>query len=184
MGRRAFYAAPQRIAGTIAACSNHGRAVGGAFPAKHQSPLLWRLSTTVDRAFRKGGGGLTGQPSSLPWPCVIRHLRWRLGKLLIASIVLAFVPLQASLNRTRPGCATKEDAVGLQGIDPRIIEALEGASSSQLHQLKALIEGMLADPRRGIAARANLHLGQPVHFVDYATLRCAAARSFIFAPTT
>lgn len=115
---------------------------------------------------------------------MIRHLRWRLGKLLIASIVLAFVPLLASLNRTRPGCATKEDAVGLQGIDPRIIEALEGASSLQLYQLKALIESMLADPRRGIAARANLHLGQPVHFVDSATLRCAAARSFIFAPTT
>lgn len=37
----------------------------------------------------------------------------------------------------------------------------------QFYQLKALIEGMLADPRRGIAARANLHLGQPVHFVDF-----------------
>ena len=40
-----------------------------------------------------------------------------------------------------------------------MIEALEGASSLQLYQLKALIEGMLADPRRGIAARAGLHLG-------------------------
>ncbi|MDP9933661.1 hypothetical protein [Variovorax paradoxus] len=55
----------------------------------------------------------------------------------------------------------------LQGIDPRMTEALEGASSLQLFQLKALIEGMLADPRRGIAARANLHLGQPVQFVDF-----------------
>ena len=55
----------------------------------------------------------------------------------------------------------------LQGIDPRMIEALECASSLQLFQLKALIEGMLADPRRGIAARANLHLGQPVQFVDF-----------------
>ena len=55
----------------------------------------------------------------------------------------------------------------LQGTDPRMIEALEGASSLQLFQLKALIEGMLADPRRGIAARANLHLGQPVQFVDF-----------------
>ena len=54
-----------------------------------------------------------------------------------------------------------------QGTDPRMIEALEGASSLQLYQLKALIEGMLADPRRGIAARANLHLGQPVQFVDF-----------------
>ena len=55
----------------------------------------------------------------------------------------------------------------LQGTDPRMIEALEGASSLQLYQLKALIEGMLSDPRRGIAARASLHLGQPVQFVDF-----------------
>ena len=48
-----------------------------------------------------------------------------------------------------------------------MIEALAGASSLQLYQLKALIEGMLADPRRGIAARASLHLGQPVQFVDF-----------------
>ena len=57
--------------------------------------------------------------------------------------------------------------VNLQGPDPRMIEALEGASSLQLYQLKALIEGMLGDPRRGIAARAKLHLGQPVQFVDF-----------------
>mgnify|MGYP006202990499 CR=1 FL=1 len=54
-----------------------------------------------------------------------------------------------------------------QATDPRMIEALEGASSLQLYRLKALIEGMLADPRRGIAARASLHLGQPVQFVDF-----------------
>lgn len=54
-----------------------------------------------------------------------------------------------------------------QGIDPRMIEALEGASSLQLYQLKAVIDTLLADPRRSIAARANLHLGQPVQFVDF-----------------
>ena len=54
-----------------------------------------------------------------------------------------------------------------QATDPPMIEALEGASSLQLYQLKALIEGMLADPRRGIAARASLHLGQAVQFVDF-----------------
>lgn len=48
-----------------------------------------------------------------------------------------------------------------------MIEALESASSLQLYQLKAIIEGMLADPRRGIAARAKLHLGQTVEFVDF-----------------
>lgn len=54
-----------------------------------------------------------------------------------------------------------------QATDPRMIEALDGASSLQLYQLKALIEGMLADPSRGIAARASLHLGQTVQFVDF-----------------
>ena len=54
-----------------------------------------------------------------------------------------------------------------QAIDPRMIEALEGASSLQLYQLKAIIEGMLTDPRRGLAARADLHLGQSVRFVDF-----------------
>jgi hypothetical protein len=57
--------------------------------------------------------------------------------------------------------------VNTQATDPRMIEALQGASSLQLYQLKALIEGMLADPRRGIAARASLHLGQTVQFVDF-----------------
>lgn len=54
-----------------------------------------------------------------------------------------------------------------QAIDPRMIDALQGASSLQLYQLKAIIEGMLADPRRGIAARTGLHLGQAVQFVDF-----------------
>ena len=48
-----------------------------------------------------------------------------------------------------------------------MIDALQGATSLQLYQLKALIEGMLADPRRGMAARASLHLGQAVQFVDF-----------------
>ena len=54
-----------------------------------------------------------------------------------------------------------------QAIEPRMIDALQGASSLELYQLKAVIEGMLADPRRGLAARANLHLGQAVRFVAY-----------------
>ncbi len=53
------------------------------------------------------------------------------------------------------------------GIDPRMFDALQGASSLQLYQLKAIIEGMLADPRRSLAARASLHLGQSVRFVDF-----------------
>lgn len=57
--------------------------------------------------------------------------------------------------------------MNFQGPDVRMIEALESASSLQLYQLKAIIEGMLADPKRGLAARASLHLGQPVRFVDF-----------------
>jgi hypothetical protein len=51
-------------------------------------------------------------------------------------------------------------------IDQRMIEALDGASSLQLYPLKSIIEGLLADPARGIAARTALHLGQAVQFVD------------------
>ena len=69
---------------------------------------------------------------------------------------------------THPGAATQEaEGVNSQATDPPMTEALEGASSLQRYQLKALIEGMLAAPRRGIAARASLHLGQPVQFVDF-----------------
>lgn len=53
------------------------------------------------------------------------------------------------------------------GVDPRMIEALEGASSLQLYQLKAIINAMLGDPRRALAARNSLHLGQPVRFADF-----------------
>ena len=54
-------------------------------------------------------------------------------------------------------------------IITRMLEALEGATSLQLCQLRAVIDGMLADHRRTIAARASLHLGQAVHFVDSST---------------
>ena len=64
-------------------------------------------------------------------------------------------------------CGREDGDVNSQAIDPRMIEALEGASSMQLYQLKALIETMLADPRRSMTARASLNLGQPVQFVDF-----------------
>ncbi|MEF7616953.1 hypothetical protein V4F39_23770 [Aquincola sp. MAHUQ-54] len=51
----------------------------------------------------------------------------------------------------------------------RMVEALQGASSLQLSQMQALIEGMLADTKRMIAARSALHLGQPVRFIDHRT---------------
>jgi hypothetical protein len=50
-----------------------------------------------------------------------------------------------------------------------MIEALEGASNFQLYQLRAVIDGMLAEPKRTMEAGAALHLGQAVRFVDFRT---------------
>ena len=52
-------------------------------------------------------------------------------------------------------------------IASRMIEALQGASSLQLYQMRTLIDEMLADPKRMMAVRASLHLGQAVRFVDH-----------------
>jgi hypothetical protein len=57
--------------------------------------------------------------------------------------------------------------VNLQGIDPRLIDALNRASSLELFQLSAIIERLLADPRRIIAVRTNMNLGQTVRFLDW-----------------
>ena len=70
-----------------------------------------------------------------------------------------------------------------QATDPRMIEALQGASSLQLYQLKAIIEGMLADPRRGLAARASLHLGQAVRFVDFRDGQMRSGKIIAFKDT-
>jgi ribosomal protein L35AE/L33A len=73
--------------------------------------------------------------------------------------------------------------VNAQAIDPRMNEALEDASSLQLYQLKAIIEGMLADPRRGLAARAELHLGQAVRFVDFRDGQMRSGKIIAFKDT-
>ena len=49
----------------------------------------------------------------------------------------------------------------------RLIEALQDAPSFRLYQMRSLIDTMLADPERTVAAGANLHLGQPVQFIDF-----------------
>jgi hypothetical protein len=59
--------------------------------------------------------------------------------------------------------------VAQDDIAVRMIEALDGASNLQLYQLRALIDGMLAEPKRTMAACASLHLGQAVRFVDFRT---------------
>ncbi len=54
-----------------------------------------------------------------------------------------------------------------QGTDPKLIDALNRATSLELFQLSAIIERMLADPRRIIAVRTNMNLGQTVRFLDW-----------------
>lgn len=54
-----------------------------------------------------------------------------------------------------------------QGADPKLLEALARASSLQLFQLQSIIERMLADPKRIIAVRLNMHVGQTVRFLDW-----------------
>ena len=52
-------------------------------------------------------------------------------------------------------------------IDPRLLDVLHQASSLELFQLSTLIERLLADPRRIIAVRKDMHLGQTVPFLDW-----------------
>lgn len=54
-----------------------------------------------------------------------------------------------------------------QGADPKLLDALSRASSLELFQLQTIIERMLADPKRIIAVRLNMHLGQTVRFLDW-----------------
>jgi len=53
------------------------------------------------------------------------------------------------------------------GIDARLLELLQQASNLQLFQLNSVIERMLADPRRILQVRKELHLGQTVRFMDW-----------------
>ena len=57
--------------------------------------------------------------------------------------------------------------MNLQGTDPKLIDALNRASSLELFQLSTIIERLLADPRRIIAVRTKMNLGQTVRFLDW-----------------
>ena len=52
------------------------------------------------------------------------------------------------------------------GIDSRLLELLNRASSLELFQLSAVIQRMLADPKRIVQVRNDLHQGQMVSFID------------------
>ena len=62
---------------------------------------------------------------------------------------------------------TKAGGLTMKGADPKLIDALSRASSLELFELSTIIDRMLADPRRIIAVRTNMHLGQTVRFLDY-----------------
>lgn len=53
------------------------------------------------------------------------------------------------------------------GIDPRLLEVLQHASNLQLFQLNSVVERMLADPKRIVQVRKDLHMGQTVRFMDW-----------------
>ena len=50
--------------------------------------------------------------------------------------------------------------------DAALIEALNNATSLELYQMAALIERLVTDPRRVVAIRKDLHMGQVVRFYD------------------
>lgn len=62
------------------------------------------------------------------------------------------------------------------GIDPRLLEVLQNASNLQLFQLNSVIERMLADPKRIVQVRKDLHMGQTVRFMDWRDGRMRAGR--------
>jgi hypothetical protein len=58
----------------------------------------------------------------------------------------------------------------------KLIEDLPMASSAELHQLSWVIEQLLADPRRIVQARAELHTGQRVQYLHWDDGKMRAAR--------
>lgn len=58
----------------------------------------------------------------------------------------------------------------------KLIEDLPMASSAELYQLSWAIEQLLADPRRIVQARAELHTGQPVQYLNWDDGKMRAAR--------
>nr|WP_295771637.1 hypothetical protein [Rhodoferax sp.] len=58
----------------------------------------------------------------------------------------------------------------------KLIEDLPMATSAELYQLSWAIDQLLADPRRIVQARTQLHTGQPVQFFDWNTGKLLPAR--------
>jgi hypothetical protein len=63
--------------------------------------------------------------------------------------------------------------------DLKLIDSLNNASSLDLFRLSAVIERLLADPKRILAIRRHLNLGQAVRFF---TCRRASCRKVASLP--
>jgi hypothetical protein len=69
------------------------------------------------------------------------------------------------------------------GIDPRLLEVLQHASNLQLFQLNSVIERMLADPKRIVQVRKDLHLGQTIRFMDWRDGRMRTGKIIVMKDT-
>ena len=58
----------------------------------------------------------------------------------------------------------------------KLIEELPMATSAELYQLSWVIEQLLADPRRIVQARAQLHTGQQVQYLSWGDGKLRSAR--------
>ena len=58
----------------------------------------------------------------------------------------------------------------------KLIEELPMATSAELYQLSWVIEQLLADPRRIVQVRAQLHTGQQVHYLSWKDAKLRLAR--------
>ena len=58
----------------------------------------------------------------------------------------------------------------------KLIEDLPMATSAELYQLSWVIEQLLADPRRIVQARAQLHTGQQIQYLSWHDGKLRSAR--------
>lgn len=68
-------------------------------------------------------------------------------------------------------------------VDARLLELLVRASSLELFQLNVAIDRMLADPRRIVQVRKDLHLGQTVRFMDWRDGQMRAGKVVVMKDT-
>ena len=61
--------------------------------------------------------------------------------------------------------------------DQTLVDAFDNATSLELFQLSMLVERLLTDPRRIVAIRRVLHLGQVVRFYDWKHDQMRTARA-------